>query len=229
MPPPCFSLETNKEGVLTLTNPFENQQKAVNSQQTEVQRGANSKKSLANQQREVQNSKSPLYINNKRYKRMLAPKSPLNTNSGTTSRKSFENERKEAPTNPLKANKNRTQTPITPSNDQHKRGTSSKRFLANQPQRGANASAKRPAPISGHSLQSLYLKMQTPLFSLDNLQIRGSNHCLLVFTGESSFHGFLGGAGFRPSTVALKGYKTRHQPTPNSPLQVNKRGCRQIP
>ena len=27
------------------------------------------------------------------------------------------------------------------------------------------------------------------------------NHCLLVFAGESSFQGFLGGAGFRPSTV----------------------------
>ena len=27
------------------------------------------------------------------------------------------------------------------------------------------------------------------------------NHCSLVFTGESSFQGFLGGAGFRPSTV----------------------------
>ena len=27
------------------------------------------------------------------------------------------------------------------------------------------------------------------------------NHCFLVFTGESSFQGFLGGAGFRPSTV----------------------------
>ena len=27
------------------------------------------------------------------------------------------------------------------------------------------------------------------------------NHGLLVFTGESSFHGLLGGAGFRPSTV----------------------------
>ena len=28
------------------------------------------------------------------------------------------------------------------------------------------------------------------------------NHCLLVFTGEAAFQGFLGGAGFRPSTVA---------------------------
>ena len=27
------------------------------------------------------------------------------------------------------------------------------------------------------------------------------NHCLWVFTGESSFQGFLSGAGFRPSTV----------------------------
>ena len=27
------------------------------------------------------------------------------------------------------------------------------------------------------------------------------NHCALVCTGESSFQGFLGGAGFRPSTV----------------------------
>ena len=29
------------------------------------------------------------------------------------------------------------------------------------------------------------------------------NHCLLVFTRESSSHGFLGGAGLRPSTVML--------------------------
>ena len=29
------------------------------------------------------------------------------------------------------------------------------------------------------------------------------NPCLLVFTGDSSFQGFLGGAGFRPSTVGL--------------------------
>ena len=28
-----------------------------------------------------------------------------------------------------------------------------------------------------------------------------SPHCLLVFTGQSLFQGFLGGAGFRPSTV----------------------------
>ena len=27
------------------------------------------------------------------------------------------------------------------------------------------------------------------------------NHCLLVFAGESSFQGSLGGAGFRPSTI----------------------------
>ena len=27
------------------------------------------------------------------------------------------------------------------------------------------------------------------------------NHCLLVLTEESAFRGFLGGAGFRPSTV----------------------------
>ena len=26
-------------------------------------------------------------------------------------------------------------------------------------------------------------------------------HCLLVFTGEPSLQGFLGGAGFRPSTT----------------------------
>ena len=29
------------------------------------------------------------------------------------------------------------------------------------------------------------------------------NHCLLVFTGEPLLQGVLGGAGFRPSTVAL--------------------------
>ena len=31
------------------------------------------------------------------------------------------------------------------------------------------------------------------------------NHCWLVFTGESPFQGFLGGAGFRPSTVCKRG------------------------
>ena len=36
---------------------------------------------------------------------------------------------------------------------------------------------------------------------LHHLEAMG-NHCLLVFTGESSCQGFLGGAGFRPSTVA---------------------------
>ena len=30
------------------------------------------------------------------------------------------------------------------------------------------------------------------------------NHCLLVFTEESSLQGCLGGAGFRPSTVSLR-------------------------
>ena len=34
---------------------------------------------------------------------------------------------------------------------------------------------------------------------LHHFQTMG-NHCLLVFTGESPFQGFLGGAGFRPST-----------------------------
>ena len=29
------------------------------------------------------------------------------------------------------------------------------------------------------------------------------NHCLLAFTGESSFKGFFGGAGLRPSTVGV--------------------------
>ena len=31
------------------------------------------------------------------------------------------------------------------------------------------------------------------------------NHCLLVCAGESSFQGFLGGAGFRPSAVCQLG------------------------
>ena len=30
------------------------------------------------------------------------------------------------------------------------------------------------------------------------------NQCLLAFTGESSFPGFLGGAGFRPSAVGVR-------------------------
>ena len=34
---------------------------------------------------------------------------------------------------------------------------------------------------------------------LDKATMR--HHCLLVFTGESTFQGFSGGAGFRPSTV----------------------------
>ena len=43
--------------------------------------------------------------------------------------------------------------------------------------------------------------------TVDGCEIRShhletmGNHCSLVFTGESSFQGFLGGAGFRPSTV----------------------------
>ena len=35
---------------------------------------------------------------------------------------------------------------------------------------------------------------------LHHFEIIG-NHCLLVFSSESLFQGFLGGAGFRPSTV----------------------------
>ena len=34
------------------------------------------------------------------------------------------------------------------------------------------------------------------------------NHGWLVFTGESTFQGFLGGAGFRPSTICLSKWKT---------------------
>ena len=37
---------------------------------------------------------------------------------------------------------------------------------------------------------------------LHHLETMG-NHCSLVFTRDSSFWGFLGGAGFRPSTVSL--------------------------
>ena len=36
---------------------------------------------------------------------------------------------------------------------------------------------------------------------LHHLETMG-HHCWLVYTGESSFQGFLGGAGFRPSTVS---------------------------
>ena len=36
------------------------------------------------------------------------------------------------------------------------------------------------------------------------------NHCLLVFRGESSFRGFLGGAGLRPSTVPCSGDATEY-------------------
>ena len=35
------------------------------------------------------------------------------------------------------------------------------------------------------------------------------NRCLLVFAGESSFQGFLGGAGVRPLTAGT-GYTLRH-------------------
>ena len=37
---------------------------------------------------------------------------------------------------------------------------------------------------------------------LHHFETMGS-HCSLLFTGESSFQGFLGGAGFRPPTVTL--------------------------
>ena len=44
---------------------------------------------------------------------------------------------------------------------------------------------RNPAPLGNH---------KKPLFVM-------GNHCVLAFTDESSFRGFLGGAGFRPSTV----------------------------
>ena len=54
-------------------------------------------------------------------------------------------------------------------------------------------------------------------------------HCFLVFTGESSFQGFLGGAGFRPSTVGLAFTSLRDSTTHGRirtsgfPLQTPKR------
>ena len=45
------------------------------------------------------------------------------------------------------------------------------------------------ASVGGRKILHLYETMQ--------------NHCLSVFTRKSSFQGFLGGAGFRQSTVAL--------------------------
>ena len=48
---------------------------------------------------------------------------------------------------------------------------------------------------------------------LHHLETMGNN-LSWVFTGESSFQGFLGGAGFRPSTVGLSyGKLAKHQPT----------------
>ena len=44
-----------------------------------------------------------------------------------------------------------------------------------------------------------------PLLWVDEILHRTEvNHGLLAVTGESSFQGFLGGAGFRPSTVVIK-------------------------
>ena len=45
------------------------------------------------------------------------------------------------------------------------------------------------------------------------------NHCLLVFTGDSSFQGFLGGAisGFRPPTEGLTVHVSGAQPTATRP------------
>ena len=41
------------------------------------------------------------------------------------------------------------------------------------------------------------------------------NHCPFLFPGESSFQGFLGGAGFRPSTV---GDGQKHPISPSLPI-----------
>ena len=38
---------------------------------------------------------------------------------------------------------------------------------------------------------------------MDKISHHVGNHCLWVFAAKSSFQGFLGGAGFRPSTVSL--------------------------
>ena len=43
------------------------------------------------------------------------------------------------------------------------------------------------------------LWMGEMLHQMENM----GNHCVLIFTGESSFQSFSGGAGFRPSTVSM--------------------------
>ena len=45
---------------------------------------------------------------------------------------------------------------------------------------------------------SMILRMDTILHHFQSM----GNHCLLVFAGESSFQGFFGGVGFRPSAVS---------------------------
>ena len=65
--------------------------------------------------------------------------------------------------------------------------------------------SRRPASASKREfplvrMHSCILRMDEILHDLETMR----NHCSLVFTGESSFQGFFGGARFRPSTAALQ-------------------------
>ena len=55
--------------------------------------------------------------------------------------------------------------------------------------------------VWGRNCQFVILWMDEILHHLEAM----GNHCWLVFTGEPSFQGFLGGAGFRPTAVEVIG------------------------
>ena len=50
------------------------------------------------------------------------------------------------------------------------------------------------------------------------------SHCLLVFTGESSFKGFIGGAGLRPSTVRLRVKAACSAQSAHKPIEETSKG-----
>ena len=58
----------------------------------------------------------------------------------------------------------------------------------------------------GHGSKPMVLWMDKILHQIETM----GNNCLLVFTGESASQGFVGGAGFRPSTVPFWDKCTTH-------------------
>ena len=94
------------------------------------------------------------------------------------------------------------------------RGTTGQQSPSNQPQGVASVLESRQRRASNHQHEGRLhrLPKSAPCWGLPKMLWMDKilhqfetmkKHCLLAFTGKPSFQGFLGGAGFRPSTVGL--------------------------